>query len=619
MTDHKAANGEVVWQSEWLARRFANMGHSGPVLVAWMLSAGFLFVFVTFGTSFPSPVWGPDDAMRLVQVRDFLGGQDWFDLSQYRLDPGHGFISHWSRIVDLPLSALLMALGSVMEASAAERVTLIVWPFALLLTMIWTSALLAVRMGGKKSLWPGVLLPVLAFGSLGEFLPGRIDHHGVQIVLTLWLLLLTLDAHKDLRYAALAGITCVLILAIGLEPMVFVLAAAGAIGLRWVVDGRVVRRGIAMFGSAIVVAAPVFFVITVPESRYLVDACDAFSPAHLYALLVGGGGLIVLGVLSHKLCTITGRTLAAGILCGIVAGVIGLTYPECLTDPYGRLDPALKEFWLNYVIEAQTVTNLWSKSPELLLQYYLMPVAGLAVSAAALVRTRGRGRADWQAFFLFATAGLVLALYQVRGAKFAYVLAAPAGAWLIGSLYGRYRRSSEARRPRALVALFAACFLFTSAFHQAASARIGFAIGSEWSKYQVKQANFNPARACRSTSALAPLNRLASGLILAPRDLGAHLLLETHHSVLAANYHRNQRGLLAALNIVNESEATARALIIENKIRYVLDCPGLVDKRSDGKTAADALAGKLDGNELPFWLEPVTIQADSPLKIFRVR
>jgi len=115
------------------------------------------------------------------------------------------------------------------------------------------------------------------------------------------------------------------------------------------------------------------------------------------------------------------------------------------------------------------------------------------------------------------------------------------------------------------------------------------------------------------------LNRLASGLILAPRDLGAHLLLETHHSVLAANYHRNQRGLLAALNIVNESEATARALIIENKIRYVLDCPGLVDKRSDGKTAADALAGKLDGNELPFWLEPVTIQADSPLKIFRVR
>ena len=28
-----------------------------------------------------------DDAMRLVQVRDLIGGQGWFDLFQHRLDP----------------------------------------------------------------------------------------------------------------------------------------------------------------------------------------------------------------------------------------------------------------------------------------------------------------------------------------------------------------------------------------------------------------------------------------------------------------------------------------------------------------------------------------------------
>ena len=42
-----------------------------------------------------------DDAMRLVQVRDWIGGQGWFDLFQHRLDPP-GASMHWSRVVDVP-------------------------------------------------------------------------------------------------------------------------------------------------------------------------------------------------------------------------------------------------------------------------------------------------------------------------------------------------------------------------------------------------------------------------------------------------------------------------------------------------------------------------------------
>src|SRR5271156_7111737 len=47
-----------------------------------------------------------DDAMRLVEVRDLIGGQGWFDLFQYRLDPP-GTSMHWSRIIDGPLAALI--------------------------------------------------------------------------------------------------------------------------------------------------------------------------------------------------------------------------------------------------------------------------------------------------------------------------------------------------------------------------------------------------------------------------------------------------------------------------------------------------------------------------------
>jgi len=37
-----------------------------------------------------------DDAMRLVQVRDLISGQGWFDLFQYRLDPPAVKTADWN-------------------------------------------------------------------------------------------------------------------------------------------------------------------------------------------------------------------------------------------------------------------------------------------------------------------------------------------------------------------------------------------------------------------------------------------------------------------------------------------------------------------------------------------
>ena len=47
-----------------------------------------------------------DDAMRAVQLRDWMAGQGWFDLTATRLDPPAGVFMHWSRVVDVPLAIL---------------------------------------------------------------------------------------------------------------------------------------------------------------------------------------------------------------------------------------------------------------------------------------------------------------------------------------------------------------------------------------------------------------------------------------------------------------------------------------------------------------------------------
>ena len=54
-----------------------------------------------------------DDNMRMMQVRDLIAGQGWFDLRQYRLSPPEGADIHWSRLVDLPIAAIYLVLGPV--------------------------------------------------------------------------------------------------------------------------------------------------------------------------------------------------------------------------------------------------------------------------------------------------------------------------------------------------------------------------------------------------------------------------------------------------------------------------------------------------------------------------
>ena len=72
---------------------------------------------------------GPDDALRMVQVRDLLAGQGWYDLHQYRMTPPDGTLMHWSRLVDVPIAALVLFFSLFLEPPMAERVTMVVMPF----------------------------------------------------------------------------------------------------------------------------------------------------------------------------------------------------------------------------------------------------------------------------------------------------------------------------------------------------------------------------------------------------------------------------------------------------------------------------------------------------------
>lgn len=177
-----------------------------------------------------------DDAMRMVVVRDFLNGQNWYDTIQHRLNTPFGADIHWSRLVDLPLAALLFLAGLVLPAPAAMQAAGIIWPLLLLFALLWISARTTLELAGREALLPALVLPILSPAVLAEFMPGRADHHNVIVVLAMACLLTSVLALRRPLMAWLAGFFTATALAIAIEAMPAAIAAILAFGLAYAAD-----------------------------------------------------------------------------------------------------------------------------------------------------------------------------------------------------------------------------------------------------------------------------------------------------------------------------------------------------------------------------------------------
>mgnify|MGYP000515288468 FL=1 len=124
-----------------------------------------------------------DDVMRLVEVRDLLSGQSWFDLMQYRLGLAGGTLMHWSRLIDLPIALLIRLFSHVVPGEQAEALALLVWPLSLVVPLIAAMAIAARRIGDDVTLHIALMLTMVFCITSNRFLPGAIDHHNVQMVL----------------------------------------------------------------------------------------------------------------------------------------------------------------------------------------------------------------------------------------------------------------------------------------------------------------------------------------------------------------------------------------------------------------------------------------------------
>lgn len=522
----------------------------------------------------------PDDMMRLAQIRDWIDGQGFSDLVQARLGPPGGTAMHWSRLPDLVPALIIRLLAPLMGTTRAEIAAVIFWPELLFFFSLLLAGALARRLGSERTAAPAVALAALAFPAVALFAPGRIDHHGLQIVLVEAMALALLDRRLFLAGAA-AGVS----LLVGVEATPVLAAAMAWLAALWVQN----RRTVAGFGLGLVAAALVGLALLRPV-LWPADRCDGFTPPLFAAMLMTGGAWLVLGGLAPRLPDRRwrmGTVLAVGTLA---LAAIWLAAPACFDGHYGSFDPLLARIWPDKVGE---YGGLLGQPLGRAIAFAGLPLVALAVAGAFIVRGAER-RADWTLFGAIIAVAFATMFVQLRGAWFAAAFAAP----VLAQWVDRVRSRGFAWMT--IVWLLSAGLVWQT-LGAAVEPRSGAAAAN-----------------CTSREALAALDRLDTGTFAAPLELSAYIVGRTQHRSLAGPYHRNSGGnrALAEFFLSNPDEARYQANLWT--IDYVALCPTGVGGLPPALLRSGGLADHLLNGATPDWLQPVSL-IGSDLRVWRVR
>lgn len=529
-----------------------------------------------------------DDMMRLQQIRDWIAGQGFSDLAQHRLGWGAGLEMHWSRLPDLLPATFIVSLTPVVGRHWAELVAVIAWPTLLFAGALCLTTRIARVLGGQAIARTAAVVAAVAFPATTIFVPGRVDHHGLQVFLLL-IVVRALVARPAMEPGLVAGLAAAASVVIGLETAPLIAAAGVAMTIGWLrasagSDDRMMGFGIGL-GAGLLAASIVF-----RTSSWGYPGCDGFTMVTWRAAVIAAFAPMGMALAARDIARPATRAILGSIIVIVVGVGMVLVAPQCLS-PYGMVDPMLARLWLAKVGEAQP---LFATPLPIAIGYAGVMVAGVAASAWRVSVTRDP---RWASMLLVQVAALLVTCLQLRGAYAGAILAAPALAAVIAaarargslSLAGAWLASAGMLYPMAAQAVAA----------RASTAQPG--------------ARAADAAAASGEKGLLDLAALPPGRLLAPLDLGAYAIGATRLQVVGAPYHRNNVGNLAVYRFFLGQPDQGVTVAKTWQLRYVA-------LRADdfGGAAAGTLAEALKRGAPPPWLRRIPTR-ERALFLYRVQ
>lgn len=593
-----------------------------PALFVW-------FIMLIVGAMKSAPILlqgglpGNDDYMRLAVVRDMLGGQGFWDMSQYRLFPPDPLQSHWSRLPDIFIGGIIKILTPIFGQGGAELAALIIFPAVLLLVMLCLVTAIARRLSDSE--WMplcAALMAGMCFPLLNQFMPGRIDHHGLQIVLAMGAALSLLKAPEKPIYAWLSGALCGVSLWLGIEGLPYVIALCGAAGISWALKDEQSAAVMRSFGLALFGSIAVCLIVSRPPSLWFAPVCDALSSVYL---VLGGGiamAMVACSYLSKTLGSFITRLASISIAGLMAVGATIAIFPQCLKGPYAELDPLLQSVWLENVAEAKPFLTFAPSdivTASALIVLPLLALLGLKFNPNArrvtdLLFHNPTSRLLWIGVAMTFLAGLIQLRLMTFVGAFAAPLAALTMCWAVNKA-DRFEGDVKRALARAGAILLLSPIVLPGIL-------MGLTQGDQVDEVKSQIVTENGSTVmlpnCQSPLWLKQLGKLPKGFALTQIDLGAPILVSTAHSVSSAPYHRNEAGNIAALKVFAGSPETAKQEVEALSPDYIIACKDFPETNLIKAISPNGLLPQLINGDVPTWLEPIDMGERYPLLVYRV-
>jgi len=539
-----------------------------------------------------------DDATRMVLARGLLGGKGWFDQFIGRLQPPVGVYLHWSRLIDGGIAGLIWLAERVTSPVKAELGARFIWPMMWIFPAVLSGLAIAQKLGDRAAVLACAIIMLLTMRLYIQFVPGRVDHHNLQIVLILASMAAALRAGDSPRWAAVSGAATGLGLAIGLESLPFQALVGASFALRLMED-RDQAQAVRAYGLSLAATTALFFCVETPPWRWTLSFCDEIALNLVLAAAVAGLGVALAATLAARVPAAVRVALVglAGTLA--LAAYLGLD-PRCIHGPFAALDPRVRPFWFDHISEIQGWrTTLRSDRAGVTRQAVM---AALGIVGAGMLWARPGRRID---------PGILLVLLTIVGATLATVSARRMEAYLFWFAIPVLAAALSVAAAR----WFGDRLLPTLAITLALSPSLvaGAAIWGEDRAFgRPPPAPRSATGRCFATRAYIHLAALPPGLVISETDLGPFILAWTGDQALAAPYHRMSIGVLAAHRVLAAPPARAEALARAWRADYIVDCPPYPMMVGGG-----SLGAALRRGAIPPWLQRLT-KPGEVLQVYRL-
>ena len=574
------------------------------ILVVWLLVCLLLITVNAHAIGawqFPDP----DDQLRLLQVRDWLNGQSWFDVTQYRMNAPGGAPMHWSRWVDLPIVLVIVSMTPLFGTAAAQTIALVAVPLVTLgVVMSLVARLTARLLSPEHGILASLLVPICVEVTQ-QLRPMRIDHHGWQMALAVLVLGALIDK-RIRRGGIVVGAALGLWLAVSLEGLLFAVATMAALGLRWAFyqeqGARLTRATLSL-----AIVSSILFALTHLGAGWLVTACDAVSPIHLAIFGTTALGATLIVRLSPNALWL--RIFALAALAAVGAGMLAAIAPACAANPFAQLDPLVYNFWYVAILEGLPI---WKQSFAVAANTLALPIVGIVGALYSVGRTNGEVRVQWAVILLILIASMLTAVLVQRAGGVANLVALAPAVVLVMRVLSYARAQSHAVH-RILLTLAVVPIAAPGLF-------LGF-VSTQLPHSQTAAVPSSSAlsSACRTKDEISQLAALPIGTILAPLDISPAIILLTPHKVVASSHHRNQDAIRDVIIAFLGTPDEARAIIAKRRIDYLVVCPALVETELYRRKAPNGFWAQVDRGQIPDWLVPVNIPGTEQIKIWRIR